>query len=123
MKYWALSFTSVLILSLAGHAKAGSLLSVPTERHTVTNSYHGMSVSDDYQWLEDPKPPEVREWMLLQNERTRAYYKNVPFRDGIAQQLLQLRSDESARIFGLVERKDRIFALRFKPPAQQPILV
>src|SRR5207244_4530654 len=28
-----------------------------------------------------------------------------------------------ARYFGLEERKGRIFALRFKPPAQQPVLI
>ena len=75
--------------------------SIPSDRHTVTNTYHGVSVTDDYQWLEDSKAPKVREWMRLQNERTRAYFKNLSYRDGIAQQLLQLRSDESARVFGL----------------------
>src|SRR4051812_17165845 len=77
------------------------LPAVPTEQHPVTNSYQGVSVADDYQWLEDPAAPEVREWMRLQNERTRAYFNKLPFREGIAQQLLQLRTDESARVFGL----------------------
>src|SRR5262249_55810803 len=113
---------SSLLFSLC-FALAGPLPSVPTERHAVTNTYHVISVADDYQWLEDAKAPEVREWMRLENERTRAYFKSLPYRDGIAQQLLQLRSDESARVFGLDERKAHIFALRFKPPAQQPILV
>jgi prolyl oligopeptidase len=117
----ALTFASLWLFERS--ASAGSLPSVPTDRHPVTNAYHGTVVTDDYQWLEDPKAPEVRDWMRLQNERTRAYFNNLPYREGIAQQLLQLRSDESARVFGLVERKGRIFALRFKPPAQQPILV
>ena len=78
---------------------------------------------DDYQWLETASAPAVREWTRLENERTRDYYARVPFRDGIAQQLLQLRSEESARYYDLQERKGRIFALRFKPPAQQPVLV
>ena len=78
---------------------------------------------DDYQWLETASAPAVREWTRLENERTRDYYARLPFRDGIAQQLLQLRSEESARYYDLQERKGRIFALRFKPPAQQPVLV
>jgi prolyl oligopeptidase len=47
----------------------------------------------------------------------------LSYRDGIAQQLTQLRTEESARYYGLQERQGRIFALRFKPPAQQPVLV
>ncbi|HVV72773.1 MAG TPA: prolyl oligopeptidase family serine peptidase, partial [Verrucomicrobiae bacterium] len=47
----------------------------------------------------------------------------LPYREGIAQQLSQLRGEESARFYGLKWRRGRIFALRFKPPAQQPVLV
>src|SRR6185369_11006127 len=115
----ALMFLSIPATIMA----ATPLPRVSTERHTVTNTYHGLAVKDDYQWLEDPSAPGVREWMQAQNARTRAYFTNLPFRDGIAQQLLQLRSEESARVFGLAERKGKIFALRFKPPAQQPVLV
>jgi prolyl oligopeptidase len=77
---------------------------------------------DDYQWLEDTSAPAVRDWSRLENERTRAYFSRLSFREGLAQQLMQLRSEESARFGGLQEKKGRIFALRFKPPAQQPVL-
>jgi prolyl oligopeptidase len=89
----------------------------------VTNKYHDVSVADDYQWMENPASPTVRDWMRLENERTRGYFSLLAYREGIAQQLMQIRSDESARFGGLVERKGRIFAMRFKPPAQQPVLV
>src|SRR5258708_6067915 len=96
---------------------------VPTAQHPVTNVYHGVTVVDNYQWLEDASAPAVREWMHQQNDRTRTYFSRLPFREGIAQQLLQLRTEESARYFGLDQRKGKIFAMRFKPPAQQPVLV
>jgi prolyl oligopeptidase len=102
---------------------AQSVPIVPTPQHPVTNVYHGVTVVDNYQWLEDASAPEVRDWMRQQNERTRAYFSHLTYREGIAQQLLQLRSEESARYFGLDERKGKIFAMRFKPPAQQPVLV
>ncbi len=108
---------------LAAGAHAASLPSVPTARHPATNTYQGLSVEDDYQWLEDPSAPAVREWINAENARTRAYFTNLTFREGIAQQLMQLRSEESARVFNLSERKGKIFALRFKPPAQQPVLI
>jgi prolyl oligopeptidase len=95
----------------------------PAPREPVTNTYHGVAVVDDYQWLENAQAPATKEWSRLENERTRAYFDQLPYRDGLAQQLLQLRSEESARFFGMRERKGRIFALRFKPPAQQPVLV
>jgi prolyl oligopeptidase len=102
---------------------AADLPSVPTALHPATNGYNGVTVLDNYQWLEEASAPEVRDWTRLQNARTKAYYDGLPFRDGIAQQLLQLRTEESARYVDLQEKKGRIFALRFKPPAQQPVLV
>jgi prolyl oligopeptidase len=104
-------------------ATAAALPSVPAPPQLVTNYYHGGPVVDGYQWLEDASGPAVREWTRLENERTRAYFARLPYHDGIAQQLTQLRSEESARYTGLQERQGRIFALRFKPPAQQPVLV
>ena len=95
----------------------------PTPQHPVTNVYHGVTVVDPFQWLEDASAPEVRHWVQKQNERTRLFFSRLSYREGIAQQLLQLRSEESARYFGLDQRKDKIFAMRFKPPAQQPVLV
>ena len=112
-----------LFLALPLVANANSLPSVPAERQPVTNTYHGVNVTDNYQWLEDAPAPQVREWTRLENERTRTYYSHLPYRDGLAHDLMKLRSQESARYFSLVEKKGRIFALRFKPPAQQPVLI
>ena len=98
---------------LCSFAGAASLPSVPTQRQPVTNSYHGEVVVDPYQWLEDVTAPDspVKDWTRLQNERTREFYSRLPYRDGIAQQLTQLRTDESARYLALREKKGRIFAL------------
>jgi prolyl oligopeptidase len=89
----------------------------------TTNTYHGTSVTDNYQWLEKADSQKTRDWSRSQNARSRAYFDSLPYRDGIAQQLTQIRGEESARVYGLQERKGRIFALRFKPPAQQPVLI
>ena len=121
----SLSFTgrAVLLLWAPLAAMAAALPSVPTPIHPVTNTYHGVAVVDNYQWLEDAAAPAVQDWVRLQNERTHAYFERLPYREGIAQQLLQLRSDESARYGALQWKKGRYFALRFKPPAQQPVLI
>ncbi len=109
--------------SVAASIQTMPLPSVPTAIEPVTNIYHGVTVVDDYQWLETAANPAVRAWTRAQNARTRAYFDRLNFRDGIARQLNQLLADESAS-FGLGDRRgDSIFATYFKPHAQQPVLV
>lgn len=103
--------------------RAAQFVPVATKLNPTTNVYHGIQVSDNYQWLEHGGSPEVREWSRQQNECSRAYFDQKPWREGIAQQLAQLRGEESARFGGLAERNGMIFATRFKPPAQQRVLI
>src|SRR5260370_20857047 len=75
---------------------AASLPSVPAPREPSTNTYHGVAVLDDYQWLEDASAPAVRDWSRLENERTRAYFSRLSFREGPAQPLMPTHSEETA---------------------------
>jgi len=113
---------TLLFVALNRTAGGAALMPVPAPLEPVTNSYHTELVLDNYQWLENASSGSTRNWTRLQNERTRSYFARLPFREGIAQQLAQLRGEESARYFGLQEKKGTILALRFKPPAQQPVL-
>ena len=117
-------FPVILGLSLvAASAGFAQLPAIPTAREPVTNIYHGVAVVDDYQWLEDAANPAVRDWTRRQNERTRAWFDKLEFHDGLEQELSELIADESAS-YGLADcRGGIIFATRFKPPAQQPVLV
>ncbi|TAK98806.1 MAG: S9 family peptidase, partial [Verrucomicrobia bacterium] len=96
---------------------------VSTAREPVTNTYHGVSVVEDYQWLEASTNPAVRDWTRQQNERTRAYFDKLSFHAGLSQALEELISEESASYALAFKRGETIFALRNKPPAQQPVLV
>jgi prolyl oligopeptidase len=121
---WVGFFGGIFVFCLAAFCSgAEGLPLVPAEMQPVTNTYHGVAVIDNYQWLEDFSAPAVRQWVKAQNERTRAYFNQLPYHDGIAEQLAQIRGEESARYFGLSWKRGRIFGLRFKPPAQQPVLV
>ena len=114
----------VLLVTISSlRAATSGLPSVPTAVRPVTNEYHGVRIVDDYQWLEDAAAPAERQWVKEQNQRTRAYFAGLPYHDGLAEQLMQIRGEESARYSALGWRRGRIFALRFKPPAQQPVLV
>ena len=95
----------------------------PRRREPVTNVYHGVQVVDQYQWLENADDPKVQSWIRRQNERTRDYFDTLPFRDGIAQELEELLSDESASYSVTDFKGGHYFGLRNKPPAQQPVLV
>ncbi len=123
----ALKRSSVLGLTLLNlliaRASSAQLPSVPTPRHPVTNYYHGVAVEDDYQWLENAADPAVRDWTRQQNERTRAYFDQLPFYDGLSQALEEMVAEESASYSLAYKRGENIFALRSKPPAQQPVLV
>ncbi|HEX4349382.1 MAG TPA: prolyl oligopeptidase family serine peptidase [Verrucomicrobiae bacterium] len=114
----------ILGINFAGvFSNRAQLPAVPTPREPVTNTYHGVAVVDDYQWLESGTNPAVRAWTKAQNERTHAYFDKLDFRDGLEQQLSELVADQSAS-YGLDSyRRGIIFATRFKPPAQQPVLI
>jgi len=112
-----------LALMFTAWAGFAQLPTVPAAREPVTNTYHGVSVVDDYQWLENGTNPAVRAWTHAQNERTHTYFNQLSFRDGIEEQLSELISDESASYHLESCRGDMMFGTRFKPPAQQPVLV
>jgi prolyl oligopeptidase len=54
---------------------------------------------------------------------TRDYLDRLDFREGVAQELGELIADQSASYGLAAKRGGMIFATRFKPPAQQPVLV
>ena len=114
----------LILLGLAfSHPVLAQSVSISTARSPVTNSYHGVQVVEDYQWLEASTNAAVRDWTRQQNERTRAYFDKLPFYNGLSQALEELISEESASYALAFRRSDTIFALRNKPPAQQPVLV
>ena len=94
-----------------------------TPRRPVVDRYHGVAVTDDYQWLEDADHPEVRAWVAAQNARTRAALDAIPGRAAIAEQLTTIFQAEFANHHDLVQRGGQLFALRTRPGAQQPFLV
>ena len=97
-----------------------------TQRLTITDTYHGVSVRDPYRWLEDWSDPAVKAWSDQQNEYARAYLDNLPSRDAIENRLTELLSapvthwdDLHATTAG---DRTRLFALVTRPPKQQPYL-
>ncbi|MBN1880490.1 S9 family peptidase [bacterium] len=55
-----------------------------TNRLPVTDSLHGVSVTDDYRWLENGNDPDVKEWTNIQVEYTRRCLDALPQRDWLS---------------------------------------
>lgn len=122
MQTKTLRFIPSLLCNLALAAQAADSPS-PTAKKPATNEYHGQTVSDPYQWLENDDDPEVKAWSDAQNKRTRAYLDGLPARAAIEKQLTQWYAKTSPSYSSLIARPNRLFALKFQPPKQQPMLV
>ncbi len=94
-----------------------------TPKKPVSNDYHGTAVEDPYQWLEKDDEPDVRAWSNAQNQRTRQYLDGLPDRASIEKQLTEWYAKTSPSYFSLVSRPGILFAMKFQPPKQQPLLV
>jgi prolyl oligopeptidase len=94
-----------------------------TERHPVVDRYHGVSVTDDYRWLEDMSDPAVKKWVEEQNRHTRNYLDSIRTRPAIERRLRELYTARPASYFSPMARGGRLFALKNQPPKEQPMLV
>jgi len=94
-----------------------------TAKKPVSNEYQGMTVEDPYQWLEQDDDPEVKAWSAAQNQQTRDYLDKLPDRAAIEKQLTEWYAKTSPSYSSLVSRPGVLFAMKFQPPKQQPMLV
>ena len=94
-----------------------------TPKRPVTDEYRGVSVVDNYRWLEDWDSPEVKQWSANQNQRTREYSDQLRSRPAIKERLTKLFTTASGRYFELTFRGGTLFAMKTQPPKQQPMLV
>jgi prolyl oligopeptidase len=119
-----------LFLSLLATAGALTLSNVSlaesapdTPKKPVATEYHGLTVEDPYQWLENDDDLQVKAWSDAQNQRTRKYLDSLPDRAAIEKQLGDWYAKTSPSYFSLVSRPGILFAMKFQPPKQQPMLV
>ncbi len=110
------------MMLIYGTARAGDPGAPPSPQQPVTDTYHGVTVSDPYRWLEDPHSGPVRDWSEAQDKRTRTYLDGLPQRAPIYKQLLSQISATSSSYHALQAAGGRIFALYDQPPKQQPMI-
>jgi prolyl oligopeptidase len=94
-----------------------------TPKKPVATEYHGVTVEDPYQWLESDDDSQVRAWSNAQNQQTRKYLDSFADRAAIEKKLQEWYAKTSPSYFSLVSRPGILFAMKFQPPKQQPLLV
>lgn len=94
-----------------------------TPKKPVVDEYNGTNVEDPYQWLENDDDPQVKAWSEAQNQRTPAYIDKLPDRTAIEKQLTEWYAKTSPNYYSLASRPGILFAMKFQPPKQQPMLV
>jgi prolyl oligopeptidase len=96
---------------------------VAAARRPVTHTYHGTSVVDDYEWLEDGQSAETRVFVDAQNALSRAKLDALPERPAVHARVEALYRASSADWYSGKVEAGRLFALKHAPPKQQPMLV
>jgi len=115
---------AIAIATLLAATASVLALDIPaTPKQPVTNAYFATPVVDDYIWLENFDDAPVKTWNAAENKASRAYLDQLPTRPQVAARLKQLYSATSANYLDLQSRPGAIFAMKFKPPAQQPWLI
>src|SRR5262245_18064385 len=120
------NFFLSLIVPAAALALSDATLAVSTPdtpKKPVTTEYHGVTVEDPYQWLEADDDSQVKAWSDAQNQQTRKYLDSLPDRAAIEKTLQEWYAKTSPSYFSLVSRPGILFAMKFQPPKQQPLLV
>ncbi|WP_316835134.1 prolyl oligopeptidase family serine peptidase [Pedobacter nutrimenti] len=83
------------IFATAQQKPSKNLMKYPeTKIDNVKDTYFGTVVDDPYRWLEDDRSAETKAWVAAQNEVTRDYLAQIPFKNDIKQRLTKLMNYE-----------------------------
>jgi prolyl oligopeptidase len=96
---------------------------VRAPRIPVTDTYHGIDVTEDYRWLEDATAGETITWTRAEQDRCRVYFDSIPWRGALRARVEELLRSERTAYQRLGSGGGVFFALKTQTPRQQPFLV
>lgn len=94
-----------------------------TKKQPVADRYHGVTVRENYRWLEDWSNPEVRAWSASQNKYARSILDDLPSAAPLRQQVTKILGAATTSYRDLAYRGQRYFAIKRQPPKEQPFIV
>ena len=94
----------------------------PTPEDPVTETLHGVEITDPYRWLEDQTSPRTRAWIEEQTDYTRAYFDAIPGREQIRERVRELLAFKEV-ISEPWNVRDRYFFLERQEDREQPAIV
>src|SRR5216683_5479003 len=92
----------------------------PTQAEPVTETLHGVSVTDPYRWLEDQNSARTRAWIKEQTIYARAYLDSIPGRERIRKRIQEFLAVETYD--SLQKAGSRYFFRKRLPDQEQPCI-
>ena len=89
------TFRFAILVSCTAPWCAAQLTPPPTRVDPVTETLHGVKITDPYRWLEDQNSPATREWLAAQDKFARTWLDAVPGRDTVRKKLEALLKIDS----------------------------
>ena len=86
----------------------------------MTETVHGVTITDPYRWLEDQNSPETRAWINSQNLYTTSMLGSLTFRDRIRDRLTQLLKIDT--ISAPIARGGRYFFFKRRADQNQAVI-
>src|SRR5215471_6018497 len=77
-----------------------------TPKKPVVDHYYGVTVADDYRWLENREDPAVRQWSDAQNDRARRFLDGLAARQPIRKWLLETSNKTSVSYSRIQSRSE-----------------
>ena len=118
-----LAFICTLAHSGFAVAADGALTYPPAAKIPVAEMFHGITVVDDYRWMESDASSEVKAWVREENALTRKVLDSVAQRKEIARRVGELLGAKTVSRYDIKYRGGVAFALKLAPPKNQPALV
>lgn len=103
--------------------KAGPKGPPAAKKQPVTDTYHGVEVTEHYRWLESWDDAAVKAWSEGQNSYARRHLEQLPNRGALQERVTEIMKEESSSYWGLSFAGGRLFAMEHRPPKQQPFLI
>ena len=84
--------SALIILITILHRFAPTPLKYPKTKlsSNIIDFYHGISIEDEYRWLEDDNSKQTKAWVQKQNAFTDRYLRKIPYRKKIQKRLTEL---------------------------------